>query len=221
LRNLSGNSENSRIIPLLRERLNRGVLPGTAAHRFFMPDFERVPAYFGHTKDPVNCGVLMLLTGEEPDLNLTFIIRTEDKGPHSGQIAFPGGRREESDRDMTETAIREAQEEAGVHPESLTLVGLLTPLYIPVSNMRVYPVIAYSQQEPDYTPQPEEVLEVFSLPLAFLANPANVQWYDYKSPERTFRYPGIPVKGRVLWGATAMIVSELIEIMKESALLRS
>lgn len=186
-----------------------------------MPDFERVPAYFGHTEDPTDCGVLMLLTGNEPDLNLTFIIRTEDKGPHSGQIALPGGRREKSDRDITETALREALEETGVHPDSLMLVGHLTPLYIPVSNMRVHPVIAYSAQEPAYTPQPDEVLEVFSLPVSFLANPAHVQWYEFNSPERTFRYPGIPVKGRVLWGATAMILSELIEIMKESALLRS
>ncbi len=165
-------------------------------------------------------GVLLLLqeasAGEssvERGHNLIFIERTEDRSVHSRQIAFPGGQREIGDASLMETALREAEEEIGIDSDSVKIVGALTPLYIPVSNFMVYPFVGVAVGSASLTPQPSEVARIIPVPVSYLFS-EGTRIQTTVSPEsakgETFEVPAyqLPAGGPLVWGATAMILSE-------------
>jgi 8-oxo-dGTP pyrophosphatase MutT (NUDIX family) len=132
---------------------------------------------------------------------------------HSGQISFPGGRREHNET-LEATALRETTEELGVPPEQLKLIGRLSSLYTPPSNFCIYPFIAFCATRPDFQPNVLEVAELIEAPLSLLLDPATYKeelWHFENYGER--RIPFFDVFGHKVWGATAMILSEFLTLL--------
>ena len=210
--------EISVLIEWLRQRLGE-PLPGLRAQELMMgrviplprtvPDNARLSA------------VLCLLYPENDELHMLLMKRMEDRTAHSGQVSFPGGRFEAGDGDMQTTALREAHEEVGVHPAIVDVVGALTPLYIPVSNFNVFPYVGFVNHRPDLNPNRHEVSHVIAAPLSDLLHDGRKTVADVSSPimpglirnVRAYRLDD----GTIIWGATAMIISELETILKEFA----
>jgi 8-oxo-dGTP pyrophosphatase MutT (NUDIX family) len=162
-------------------------------------------------------GVLILLYPEMQAVNIVLIERSKDGGVHSGQIALPGGKKEDSDPDIVATALREAQEEVSLDPAGVQVIGQLTPLYIPVSNFIVHPVVGVCSREPALLPSEWEVARILKLSLA-----------DAFGRKETVHaqasgFPGLTIQTLAylmsdesyIWGATAMILSELESIWEE------
>ena len=160
---------------------------------------------------PIPAAVLILVFAAEADgrLKIVLTLRNAELRGHSGQVSFPGGRRDAQDRNLTETARRETCEEIGICGEQLSVLGRLPRFYIPASHHDVLPVIARCIGRPAFSPKPEEVAEVFAVALSDLLLPR------YKSVERRLmrginvRVPYYDVGGHKVWGATAMLLSEL------------
>ena len=201
-----------------------GPLPGREAQRKMAPE----PPPGSNLKrwdSPEECreaGVLLLLYPHtfkgNPSLNLVLTRRTEYPGAHSGQISFPGGRREGEESLLT-TALRETKEEIGVPPNTLEVIGQLSALYIPNSNFCIHPFVAFSFTRPNFRLEPKEVAELIETPLSLLQKPTiqkEETWYFQKYGAR--RIPFFDIFGHKVWGATAMMLSEFLALLTESAM---
>ena len=143
-------------------------------------------------------------------LHLPLILRPNDGTPHAGQISLPGGRHEGDEEFPVETALRETQEELGIHPSSLDILGSLSPLHVRVSEVTVTPVVAYTGSLPEIIPDPKEVADYFHAPLdAFLSG---VRLGSFDTRGTMIEAPYYPTAAGRVWGATAMILAEFIEI---------
>ncbi len=149
-----------------------------------------------------------------------LIERTSFDGPHSGQIAFPGGAAEPDDADLTATALREASEEIGLEPEAIGLrvVGELEPFWIPVSNFRVTPIVALAERLPAWTPDAREVQRVIEAPVSAFLSGAPIETFERDVREWRIRYgayalPGVS-DGPAVWGATARILGQLGAVLE-------
>jgi 8-oxo-dGTP pyrophosphatase MutT (NUDIX family) len=156
--------------------------------------------------------VLILLYPHQDTLFLPLILRPTYNGVHSGQVSFPGGGREPGDPDLVATALREAQEEIGISVREVTVLGQLSPLYIYVSNNLVYPIVAWSAQRPNFHPDPQEVAQLVEIPLIDLLNPANRYEEEWQLRDRVATVRFYHVQGQKIWGATAMMISELLAL---------
>ena len=157
--------------------------------------------------------LLLLYPDHTNQLHLVFIRRPVYEGVHSGQIAFPGGKREAGES-RAAAALRETQEEIGVPRTNLTLLGSLTPLYIPPSNFMVYPHVAYQPITPTFNPDPAEVAEIIEAPLTLLFDDA-IKQSEMRYIHRlgNTEVPHYNIFGHQVWGATAMITSEFTTIL--------
>ncbi len=198
------------IIDRLQQAL-RQPLPGVAAQERMaarvVPMPEAVPQHARAS------AVLSLLFPHENELSILLIRRTEDGHAHSGQISFPGGKQEPWDADLRATALREAQEEVGIMSPDVQLLGGLTQLYIPVSNFQVFPFVGFTEQRPVYHINKDEVAEILEVPLSRLFLPDRkiiTRIRPVSRPGLVLKAPAyIPDENQVIWGATAMILSEL------------
>ena len=157
---------------------------------------------------PHQGGVLILLYPQESRLTFVLTRRTETLENHRGQISLPGGRQVPGET-LAETALREANEELGIDLDSSRLLGKLAPLYIPPSDFEIHPYVAYCASRPNLVPNAAEVTELLKVPLDCLLDPA-----VYRNEEWSIR--GLPVEvpyyllgGHQVWGATAMVLSEM------------
>lgn len=148
--------------------------------------------------------------------HLLFIRRTEHEGDHhSGQVAFPGGRWEPADADATATALREAQEEVGLDPDRVALLGSMRPLHT-LSNYLVTPVVGEIPWPQDLTPDPVEVARVFSIPLRWLGDPANrrvLTWPDPEHPEARDVIFFDEFDQELLWGVSGRITVDFLAVL--------
>lgn len=164
-------------------------------------------------------GVLALLFPKDGQLRVLLIERTKDGHAHSGQISFPGGKQEPEDAGLRATALREAQEEVGLQPDAVEVLGALTPLYIPVSNFHVYPFIAYAETAPEYLLSEHEVARILEVPLEMLFHAdrkATVKVYPGSLKGLSMTVPAYKLQDEtIIWGATAMMLSELEELWRE------
>ena len=152
--------------------------------------------------------------GSNSDIELAFIRRNEYDGVHSGQISFPGGRYEESDQDLIETALREAEEEVRILAEQVEILGEISPVYIPPSNFFVKPVVGWTDHKPSFVPDPSEVQEVLSFTVGEITDPANFHVRTIEHREyNLIDVPCFYVRGHIIWGATAMMLSEMIAVL--------
>jgi 8-oxo-dGTP pyrophosphatase MutT (NUDIX family) len=202
------------LITDLKEKL-AGPLPGLAS-QLKMAGMKRF-IRDGKLEAPSNVrkgGVLALFYPHEGKIFIVFMKRTEYPGVHSGQISFPGGGSEAEDADIIATALREAEEEIGVMRTTVEPIGMLTDLYIPPSNFLVTPVVGYTAERPYFTADPEEVDQIIEIELSNLMDPSSRQEREISLfPAVKITVPCFYVSGHVIWGATAMMLSELIELI--------
>ena len=159
--------------------------------------------------------VLVLLYEKKQQTHIAFIQRQEYNGAHSGQISFPGGKMDNTDPDLTYTALRETAEEVGVDVARDAVICELSYLYVPPSNFVIYPYIAHLEELPQFVPEEKEVKRIIELPVQQLLNPRNQQSYRYNNKRLNIEFdsPSYSVEGTTIWGATAMILSELLTIL--------
>lgn len=164
---------------------------------------------------PRESAVMVLLHPADGMLRTTLIVRPRYDGVHSGQVAFPGGRREPGDKDLEDTATREMQEEIGVSRNGLEVMGRLSNVYIPPSRSLVTPFVAHIPSPPVYLPDPREVAEVFDASIEEVLDPAALgrtqRYIDIVRSEASV--PCFNLGGHEVWGATAMMLWELRELL--------
>lgn len=176
-----------------------------------------VPRGFPPDAPPREAGVLALITPRvDGRLHLLLTRRQESLRGHSGQISFPGGKRDPHDPDFTATALRETCEELGIC-DPIEVLGMLAAVYIPPSNFNVYPSVGYLGALPALRPNEAEVAEVLTFALDDLLNPAVKQEETRLISGYTVRVPYYHVSGHKVWGATAIMLSDL-EIRLRQAL---
>ena len=188
-------------------------LPGQPA-QYAMAPRPRPGAEFYDTPraDSRRGGVLALFYPHEGAVYLPLILRPTYPGVHSGQVGFPGGGAEEMDTDLAATALRETYEEIGVHPSEITVLGQLTPLYVFASNYIVQPTVAWIDYRPDFHPDPFEVAQLLEAPLLTLLDPASRRTETRTLRGQPIDVPYFAVAGQTVWGATAMMLSELLAL---------
>jgi 8-oxo-dGTP pyrophosphatase MutT (NUDIX family) len=157
-------------------------------------------------------GVLVLFYPQQDQLYLPLILRPTYDGVHSGQVGFPGGGREQGDVDLVATALREAQEEIGAPADELVLLGQLSPLYVFASNYLVYPTVAWTPTRPSFQVNVREVAQLLEVPLADLRNPAHRRQEEWQLRGRPVQVPFFAIQQQKIWGATAMMLSELLAL---------
>lgn len=203
----------------LRSNLER-PLPGRAA-QYKMAHAVR----HSHIEAPADArlaAVLALLYPKNDQWHIVLIER-ESSNPndrHGGQIGLPGGRYEAEDEIMKNTALREAEEEVGVDASSVEILGQLSDLYIPVSNFLVYPFVGFATYTPSFIPQADEVKAILEVPFSLFLDPANLRKTNMKLAQNiTLRdVPFFNIFGKIVWGATAMMLSELLEVINHEAM---
>ena len=196
-----------------------GGLPGPTA-QFAMahvsrPSSKRVP------EQALKAAVLILLFPKNGEWHIVFTQRASkyahDK--HKGQMSFPGGKMEHTDVDHIATAMRETEEEIGVPRADIKPLGVLTQLYIPVSNFVVQPVVGYVENEPNFVLEENEVAELVSESVERLCSDELKCVKDLAiSKQMTLkRVPYFDVESKVVWGATAMILNEFVTLLKHNS----
>ena len=167
-----------------------------------------------HASPPVNSAVLVLIVPYENELAIPFIQRSQQGRYHRGQIAFPGGKMEKEDADALQTALRECHEEIGVPEEKVSILGVLSDIYIPLSNFNITPIVGTTLQLPAFTLSQQEVDQVILVKLSDLFNDANKTTHSFNRHNQEIIAPGYKIGEHFIWGATAMIVAELEQLMK-------
>jgi len=165
--------------------------------------------------NPKKAAVMALFYPKNNQTHLVLIQRTAH-GIHSSQIALPGGKQEEQDPDLAYTAVRETQEEIGIEPQKINMITPLSAIYVPPSNFLVHPYIGHLEQTPEFIIQADEVAQIIEVPLAdFLSAPTTL--HNIKASYSEFTgVPAYTIHGNIVWGATAMILSELKDVLSES-----
>jgi 8-oxo-dGTP pyrophosphatase MutT (NUDIX family) len=191
-------------------------LPGQLAQKTMSPlPIDPRRFNFNFSESPRKGAVLILIYPEADQAFFPLIKRPTYAGVHSGQIAFPGGKMEPEDENISYTAIREAWEEVGVLPEDVKLLGQISDLFVPASNFLVSPIIAYSERKPDFIPEIKEVDRIIETPLKQLFE---LEKRKQKILEIGGQFkldtPYFDISNEVVWGATAMILGEFIQVLE-------
>lgn len=170
------------------------------------------PARVHHPAEGVTprlAAVLIVLTPYETDVRVLLTRRGGGLREHGGEIAFPGGRQEESESSIN-TALREAYEELAIPASAVTVMGALHTIYVPRSNHLVTPVVAWCDELPELSPNAGEVAEYFMADLPPLLHPDAIQYETRHMLGDTFVVPYYPIQHHRVWGATALMLSDLI-----------
>ena len=202
-------------IDSLEKRLNE-PLPGIEAQAHMAPVDHRL--YMKPAPDHLEASVMLLLYPKDEEWNICYI-RRSSKNPqdrHAGQISFPGGKLEETDPSLEACALRETYEEIGISPDKIGILGPLSELYISVSRFKVYPFIGFMKNAGDFVIQESEVNGIIEVPLHHLSN-NNLRKTGEISVGGWSRddIPYFDLYGEKLWGATAMITSEFLNIYND------
>lgn len=202
----------------IEKRLRSGPLPGAEAQYRLAPEHRAGPEFAVRPPaDAREAGVLILLFPHEGALLAPMIQRPLESGPHSGQISFPGGGREPLDESLARTALRETWEEIGAPAGDIRLLGELSPLYVAPSNFLVQPFVGWTDARPAYTPDPREVAAVLEFAIADFLAPENLKTADWIVRGVRVRAPHFVINGHTIWGASAMIWSEFLEVLRSLA----
>lgn len=208
-----------RFIERVKKRLEQ-TLPGED-RQFLMAPLKRERIRdITNDRNPRKSAVLILLYPLEDKAMTVLIERPLYEGIHSGQVAFPGGKFDEGDGELVNTALREAFEEIGVASNEISILGQLTEVYITPSNFMVTPFIGYMKTVPVFIPNLREVNKVITIDLELL-NDISIRGIKTITHSSGFKFktPYYDVEGLTVWGATAMIISELNAVVEESLII--
>ena len=197
--------------------INSYDLPGKEAQLQMAPPFRDVLLkQTSHLIDNAKLAAVIALfyPGKNHNTYLAFILRMPSPDVHSGQIGFPGGKPEAEDLDLQHTALRETMEEIGVQPEAIQIITSLSEVYIPPSNYNVFPFIGITNETLDFKLQISEVESVIEVSLKSLMNPKHQIITTVKtSYGLSVSVPAFNFNGHIVWGATAMILMEIIYLL--------
>ncbi|MCF8388335.1 MAG: CoA pyrophosphatase, partial [Bacteroidales bacterium] len=176
-------------------------LPGPVAQYKMAPLVRRDQMKkVSDTGKGIKSSVLILFYPDDGEIFIPFIRRQQYDGVHSGQIAFPGGKYEEHDPDLMHTAIREANEEIGINPDQIEVIGYLTSLYIPPSNYNVLPVVAYSREKPEFEIDKAEVDYLLNFKLSEITDVRSITEKEIPmSDGRIFKTPCYLIRDHIIW----------------------
>lgn len=205
------------VIEQLKMRLQL-PLPGEDAQYLMAPVSRLQNKYLSLFKfNPKKSAVMILLYPKDNNIKTIFIERPVYEGVHSGQVGFPGGKFEKDDIELKQTALRETFEEIGVAPNTINVIGQLTDLYINPSNFLVSPFVGYLEEAPSFFLNEREVKQIIEYNLLDLKRPEIRSKKNITlSNGMTLKTPYYEIQGLTVWGATAMMVSELNVIIEEA-----
>ena len=215
---LSPNINMNDYVSKLSALLHNG-LPGSLAHSVMAPSNrdKLILLNADRGKARLSSVMIILYPDAKGEINTIFTKRATYKGVHSAQIAFPGGKTEPGDPSLLHTALRETQEEIGVTITEKEILGKLTDLFVPPSNFIISPYVALLPSAPVTCADACEVAEIFSVPIAdFLTPEAAIEQTCLTAMGDHLPMPGYKFEDHFIWGATAMIFSELLWVIKQS-----
>lgn len=201
----------SAIVAALDHALAR-PLPASAAHALMAPRPRRQwPDDFNKMEIRDAAG-LVLLTPIDDRAHIVLTVRAQTLGRHGGQVSLPGGKVDAGET-YEAAALREAHEEIGLDRAEVRLLGRLTPLDIPVSGFRLHPVVGVARSRPTFLAADAEVAQILLIPIDELMAPARMQMIDRRRGDIPVVAPSFCVAGHEIWGATAMVLAELLVLL--------
>jgi len=203
-------------INYLKERLDVQSLPGWEAQKKMaaIPIDTYTENFFLNPKDYKKAGVAIILFNFEQTIKFYLTKRSDSLEHHKGQISFPGGS-VDGKESILMTAAREAEEEIGVKRHQIEYIGSLSPLYIPVSGFKIFPSVWFAGVRPKVKLNPKEVSDIFEIEVDEVLNEEIFSHKKISFNSKVFNAPAFQFKDCLVWGATAMILSELKEILRE------
>lgn len=200
-------------------KIEKVELPAQASQFKMSPPFREqlIEKYKEQMKDAKRAGVMALFYPDvSEETRLALILRNTYKGVHSAQIGFPGGKVEPNDHSLKETALRETYEEIGVPIQQIEVLKQLTEVYIPPSNFYVQPYLGISKSTPEFIKQDDEVKAIVEVPLShFMDDKVVITSEVPTSYDKKVEVPAFELNGHIVWGATAMMLSEIKDLLKE------
>ncbi|MEP5611977.1 MAG: CoA pyrophosphatase [Cyclobacteriaceae bacterium] len=198
------------------ERLKK-KMPGESAYSLMQPKLQNGSNIrFNHSVKPKEGGVLILLYEEDGVVKFPLIERQDYDGIHSGQISLPGGKKEDEDLDLVQTALRETEEEIGINRSEVRVLGSLTQFFVGASNFDILPVIGVLQTSPKFEPDSREVKEIVTPSVLDLLNIEKRRTTDINVRNGyMLSSPYFDLENKMVWGATAMMLSELVPVLNE------
>lgn len=203
-----------KLVGKLRQRLQL-PLPGASAHE----PLRAVPASslkpkFDHRTSPRPGGVLVLLYEEDGIIKFPLTQRPDYLGTHGGQISLPGGKAEIGEN-IIDTALREGEEEIGINRTQVNVIGTLSDFFVIPSNFIVTPVLGYIQSQPDFIPDPKEVVRILEGRIDLLMEADAIKTKEILAAKMyPMMAPHFEIEGEVVWGATAMMLNELRVVLQ-------
>ena len=202
----------------LKQRLSQ-PLTGKTSHLKMATKarLEELARLNGNTQQAKKSAVMLLLFHENENLQVIVIRRSNYVGVHAGQIAFPGGRFEESDIDVKTTALREIEEEIGISSDKIELIGRLSDIYVPPSNFLISVFVGYMDEKPQFKKDEREVAEIIQVDIAEFFNKNVIQEKEFVVPSNNYSViaPYYKVKNADIWGASAMVMTEFLDMIKQ------
>ncbi len=189
-------------------------LPGEIAHNRMEPVTRQdFPIAIPDLSKVRKGGVMIVMFPQDNRIFFPLIQRSVYNGVHSGQVSFPGGKYEDNDGSILNTALRETEEETGICCSEIKVIGKLSQIYIPPSNFLVQPFVGYLENKPLFTPDPDEVSELITVSIDELTDASVVQEKEISVRNIIVKVPCYFVRKKVVWGATSKILSEFVEII--------
>lgn len=196
---------------IIKKNIKTG-LPGKFAQQKMSPSLRNTLNKEGDINNARKSSVLILIYEKNNTLHIPLILRTLGGNNHPGQISLPGGKYELSDTSLEYTALRETEEEIGINKKDVEIIAQLSDIYIPNSNFLVSPYIAYLKTKPLFNTNPFEVEDLLEVPIKEIFEEKNIQTFTTEINKHNINAPYYAHSKHKIWGATAMILSELKDL---------
>jgi len=194
-------------------------LPGESSHHKMVPEFrikELLELKDANTPPRKAAVMALFYPNQKEETHILFILRKTYKGVHSNQVAFPGGKAEKEDDNLMVTALRETHEEVGVHPDDIHVVKELSEIFIPPSNFEVQPFLGLYKKPKPFVIQESEVAALLEVSLVNFLSEASITTKNITTSYATnVDVPAFKLNGYIVWGATAMMLSEIKVLLKQ------